>query len=308
MTHLYYFYPMEIFKEIEPLLKQWFNIDRYTKEIAKCIGSSISPSQIMATKIPDEYKNEKGAVDICKYSFDNSDVLRIPISDDFNEDALELFFKDYNIEKATLLYDTLFFLHIYSNTLRKGYSTDSDEAENDYMQYAVGVRPEMLKLYIALTETAETDTVKIRFGNNKAVEVDTMVPWLRDELKEYLDKYLGVKSIKEAKQELLINYTNRMGAPNNWQTNQYIWGVYNLLNETGFIKSQGAGKVSRKQAKFIEDCLMAIHIINIDSNIDANNIRGRLNHLLKNYDSIEQIVEEMCYKSSPNNINGIRLF
>lgn len=308
MTHLYYFYPMEIFKEIEPLLKQWFNIDRYTKEIAKCIGSSISPSQIMATKIPDEYKNEKGAVDICKYSFDNSDVLRIPISDDFNEDALELFFKDYNIEKDTLLYDTLFFLHIYSNTLRKGYSTDSDEAENDYMQYAVGVRPEMLKLYIALTETAETDTVKIRFGNNKAVEVDTMVPWLRDELKEYLDKYLGVKSIKEAKQELLINYTNRMGAPNNWQTNQYIWGVYNLLNETGFIKSQGAGKVSRKQAKFIEDYLMAIHIINIDSNIDANNIRGRLNHLLKNYDSIEQIVEEMRYKSSPNNINGIRLF
>ncbi len=308
MTHLYYFYPMEIFKEIEPLLKQWFNIDRYTKEIAKCIGSSISPSQIMATKIPDEYKNEKGAVDICKYSFDNSDVLRIPISDDFNEDALELFFKDYNIEKATLLYDTLFFLHIYSNTLRKGYSTDSDEAENDYMQYAVGVRPEMLKLYIALTETAETDTVKIRFGNNKAVEVDTMVPWLRDELKEYLDKYLGVKSIKEAKQELLINYTNRMGAPNNWQTNQYIWGVYNLLNETGFIKSQGEGKVSRKQAKFIEDYLMAIHIINIDSNIDANNIRGRLNHLLKNYDSIEQIVEEMRYKSSPNNINGIRLF
>lgn len=308
MTHLYYFYPMEIFKEIEPLLKQWFNIDRYTKEIAKCIGSSISPSQIMATKIPDEYKNEKGAVDICKYSFDNSDVLRIPISDDFNEDALELFFKDYNIEKATLLYDTLFFLHIYSNTLRKGYSTDSDEAENDYMQYAVGVRPEMLKLYIALTETAETDTVKIRFGNNKAVEVDTMVPWLRDELKEYLDKYLGVKSIKEAKQELLINYTNRMGAPNNWQTNQYIWGVYNLLNETGFIKSQGAGKVSRKQAKFIEDYLMAIHIINIDSNIDANNIRGRLNHLLKNYDSKEQIVEEMRYKSSPNNINGIRLF
>ena len=30
--------------------------------------------------------------------------------------------------------------------------------------------------------------------------------------------------------------------------------------------------------------------------------------LLKNYDSIEQIVEEMRYKSSPNNINGIRLF
>ena len=308
MTHQYYSYPMEIFKEIEPLLKQWFNIDRYTKEIAKCIGNSINDKQLITTKIPDEYKKEKGAVDICKYSFDNSDVLRIPISDDFNENALELFFKDYNIEKDSLLYDTLFFLHIYSNTLRKGYSTDSDEAENDYMQYAVGVRPEMLKLYIALNSKTNANSIKIRFGNSKPVEVDTMYPWLREEITEYLHKYLGVETIKEAKQELLMNYASKPGAPNNWQLNQYIWGVYNLLNETGFIKSQGEGKVSRKQAKFIEDYLMAIHIINIDSNIDANNIRSRLNSLMKNYDSIEQIIEDMHYKSSPNNINGTKLF
>jgi hypothetical protein len=261
----------------------------------------------MATQIPDEYKNEKGYYDICKYSFDHSDVLKIPISDDFDSDDLEQFFKDYSIEEDTIIYDILFFMFIYSETLRKDYSTPIDEVENDYLQYAVGVRPEMLKLYIALNSTTAADSIKIRFGNNKPVEVDTMIPWLRDELKEYLDKYLGVKSIKEAKHELLMNYTNRMGAPNNWQTNQYIWGVYNLLNETGFIKSQGAGKVSRKQAKFIEDYLMAIHIINIDSNIDANNIRGRLNHLLKNYDSIEQLTEELHYKSSPNN-NGIKLF
>lgn len=299
---------MEIFKAIEPVLKQCFNIDRYTQEIAKCIGSSISPSQIMATKIPDEYKNEKGSYDICKYSFDYSDVLKIPISDDFDKEDLEQFFKNYDIEKDTLLYDTLFFLCIYNETLRKGYSTDNDEFEYDYMQYAVGVRPEMLKLYIALNSTTNANSIKIRFGDSKPVEVDTKYPWLREELKEYLHKYLGVKSIKEAKQELLINYTTKVGAPHNWQLNQYIWGVYNLLNETGFIKSQGAGKVSRKQAKFIEDYLLATDIINIDSNIDANNIRSRLNSLMKNYDSIEQIIEDMQYKSSPNNINGIRLF
>ena len=307
MAHQCYLYPMERFKGIEPLLKQWFNIDRYTSALSNCISFSITPNQLIKTEFPEEYRNKDGNIDIHRYSFDHSDVIQVPISSDYNTDDLKQFFRDYSIEENTIIYDILFFMFIYSETLRKDYSTPIDEVENDYLQYAVGVRPEMLKLYIALTKTAEKDTVKIRFGNNKAVEVDTMVPWLREELKEYLDKYLGVKSIKEAKQELLMNYTNRMGAPNNWQTNQYIWGVYNLLNETGFIKSQGAGKVSRKQAKFIEDYLMAIHIINIDSNIDANNIRGRLNHLLKNYDSIEQIVEEMRYKSSPNN-NGTKLF
>ena len=219
----------------------------------------------------------------------------------------KVFCQSYNIKGDTLLFDTLAFMFLFNDTSSKKYYTGFDEAEQDFLQYALGVRPEMLKLYIALNSATDADSIKIRFGDNKPVEVDTMVPWLREEMKEYLSKYLGVESIKEAKHELLMNYTNRIGAPNNWQTNQYIWGVYNLLDRTGFIKSLGEGKVSRKQAKFIEDYLMAIHLIDINSNIDANNIRGRLNHLLKNYDSIEQLTEDMHYKSSPNN-NGIRLF
>ena len=206
-----------------------------------------------------------------------------------------------------MLFDTLAFMFLFNDTSNKKYHTGFDEAEQDFLQYALGVRPEMLKLYIALNSATDADSIKIRFGDNKPVEVDTMVPWLREEMKEYLSKYLGVESIKEAKHELLINYTTKVGAPNNWQLNQYIWGIYNLLESSGTIKSKTNRSVSRKQAKFIEDYLMAIHFININSNIDDNNIRSRLNHLLKNYDSIEQLTEDMHYKSSPNN-NGIRLF
>lgn len=307
MAYDSFLFPMATFKEIEPTLKKCFNIDRNTPTIAKCISESITPAELINTKIPETYLLEDNNYDIFAYTLDYAESIRIPISETCNIAEFGFFCQSNNIEDDTLLFDTLAFMFLFNDTSNKKYYTGLDEAEQDFLQYAVGVRPEMLKLYIALTETAETDTIKIRFGNNKTVEVDTMVSWLRDELTEYLDKYLGVKSIKEAKHELLMNYTNRMGAPNNWQINQLVWGVYNLLEETGFIKSQGAGKVSRKQAKFIEDYLMAIHIINIDSNIDANNIRGRLNHLLKNYDSIEQIVEEMRYKSSPNN-NGIKLF
>ena len=81
-----------------------------------------------------------------------------------------------------------------------------------------------------------------------------------------------------------------------------------VLEETGFIRSQSAGKVSRKQAKFIEDFLLAIHLIDIEGNIDDNNIRSRLHSLMKNYDSIEELTEELDYKRSPNNEGGTRLY
>ena len=300
-------YPMDKFKELEPALKQWFNIDRNTTTISKCLSVSFTPDQLMQIQIPEEYHAENGHVDLVRYAYDNSDILAMPLSDEVNADDLEQFFNDYGIEEDTILYDTLLFLFLYNESLKGGFEPAIEEAEYDYMQYAVGVRPEMLKLYIALHEATDADSIKIRFGNGKTVEVDSMIPWLRDEIKEYLHRFLGVESVREAKQELLMNYTNKAGAPQNWKINQYAWGIYNMLEETGFIRSQTAGNVSRKQAKFIEDFLLAIHLIDVEGNIDANNIRSRLTNLIKNYDSIEEITENMRYKSSPNN-NGIRLF
>lgn len=300
-------YPMEKFKELEPSLKKWFNIDKETNVIRKCLSTSFTPTQLMKMRIPEEYRVENGHIDIVRYSYEHSDELIMPISDKASADDFEQFCNDYNVEEDTVLFDTLLFLFVYSETLKSGFDPAIEEAQYDYMQYAIEVRPEMLKLYIALHEATDADTIKIRFGNGKPVEVDSAIPWLRDEMKEYLHKYLGVESIREAKQELLMNYTNKAGAPQNWQINQYSWGMYNMLEETGFIRSQTAGTISRKQAKFIEDFMMAIHLIDVDSKIDANNIRSRLTHLIKNYSSIEEITEEMRYKSSPNN-NGIRRF
>ena len=300
-------YPMEKFKELEPSLKKWFNIDKETNVIRKCLSTSFTPTQLMKMRIPEEYRVENGHIDIVRYSYEHSDELIMPISDKASADDFEQFCNDYNVEEDTVLFDALLFLFVYSETLKSGFDPAIEEAQYDYMQYAIEVRPEMLKLYIALHEATDADTIKIRFGNGKPVEVDSAIPWLRDEMKEYLHKYLGVESIREAKQELLMNYTNKAGAPQNWKINQYAWGIYNMLEEIGFIKSQTAGNVSRKQAKFIEDFLLAIHLIDIEGNIDSNNIRSRLTNLIKNYSSIEEITEEMRYKSSPNS-NGIRRF
>ena len=307
--HLEYSYLMDKFRKLEPMLKQRFNIDRNTSIISKCLSVSLTPDQLMRiqSQIPDDYRGENGYYDIARYTYDYSDVLAMPIRKDVNADDLFEFFNNYGIEEDTILYDTLLFLFVYNESLNGKFDSAIEDAEYDFLQYAVGVRPEMLKLYILLHEASESETIKIRSGNNKSVEVDTEVPWLRDAIKEYLDKYLGVESTKEAKHEYMMNYASKLGAPNNRRVNQFIWGIYGLLEDTGFIKSKTKGKVARKQAKFIEDYLMAIHLIDINSDIDANNIRSRLNYLLKSYDSIEQFTEELHYKSSPNN-NGIKLF
>ena len=294
---------MATFKEIEPTLKKCFNIDRNTPTIAKCISESITANELKKVKIPETYH-----YDIFAFTMDYAESIRIPLSETCSTKDFNNFCQSNNIEYETTLYEILAFMLLFNDTSNKKYYTGLDEAEQDLLQYRIGVRPEMLKLYIALKESKNYEPISIRFGSSKPIKVDNDIPWLREELERYLDKYLGVADIREAKREYLMNYAHKEGAPNNWKLNRYIWGIYNLLEETGFIRSQTAGKVSRKQAKFIEDFLIAIHLIDADSKVDDNNIRSRLHNLMKNYDSIEELTEELDYKSSPNNIGGTRLF
>jgi hypothetical protein len=199
-------------------------------------------------------------------------------------------------------------MHLFNDTSNKKYSTDLDQVEQEYSEYDLYVRPELLKLYMALKENKKVKPITIRLGSSKSIKVDNKIPWFREELERYLHTYLGVADLTEAKLEYFTNYDPKEGAPNDRKLNRYIWGIYNLLEETGTIKAKTEKTVSRKQAKFIEDFLMAIHLIDMESNLDANNIRSRLNHLIKKHGSIEKFTKDLDYKRSPNNEGGTRLY
>ena len=306
MAEKYYPFPMATFKEIEPMLKKCFNIDRHTSVLEKCLFYSISPEERL--KIPETYLLEDGETDVFAYTMDYAEWLIIPISETCSTKDFNIFCQSNNVEGDTSLYATLAFMLLFNDTSNKKYSTDLDREEQENSKYDLYVRPELLKSYIALKENQTLEPITIKFGTSKPIKVDNDIPWLREELERYLDKYLGVADLTEAKREYLTNYAHKEGAPNNWKLNRYIWGIYNLLEETGTIKAKTEKTVSRKQAKFIENFLMAIHLIDVESNIDDNNIRSRLHSLMKNYDSIEELTEESQYKSSPNNKGGIRLY
>ena len=307
MCNLYYF-SAKTFKEIEPTLKRCFNIDRYTPEIDNCIFYSKNPQMLINVSIPEEYFDEEGCFDESSYLLEHINEIIIPVGDTFNIENFIKFYKDYQLKVGTHFFEILFFMLLYYQNGKKGFSTDLEAAAEDELQYSIEVRPELLELFIALEESKKNDPISIRLGSSKPIVLDKKVPWLREELARYLNKYLGVANLKEARREYLMNYTNKEGAPNNWKLNRYIWGVYNLLEETGTIKAKTERTVSRKQAQFIEDYLLAIGLINLDSKIDANNIRSRLNSLMKNYDSIKELTEDLQYKTSPNNEGGTRLF
>ena len=307
MCNLYYF-SAKTFKEIEPTLKRCFNIDRYTPEIDNCIFYSKDSQIMINVSIPEEYFDEEGCFDESSYLLEHINEIIIPVGDTFNIENFIKFYKDYQLKVGTHFFDILFFMFLYYQNNNKAFSTDLEMVKEDELQYSIEVRPELLELFIALEENKKNKPITIRFGSSKPIVVDKKVPWLREELVRYLHKYLGVASLKEAKREYLMNYAHKEGAPNNWKLNRYIWGVYNLLEETGTIKAKTERTVSRKQAKFIEDYLFAIGLINLDSKIDEHNIRSRLNSLMKNYDSIEELTENLDYKSSPNNEDGTRLY
>ena len=306
MAYDYFLFPMATFKEIEPMLKKCFNIDRHTSVLEKCLFYSISPEQRL--KIPETYLLEDGETDVLAYTMDYAESLIIPISETCSTKDFNKFCQSNNIEYGTTLYEILAFLLLFNDTSNKKYSTDLDAVEQEDSEYDLYVRPELLKLYIALKENKNNEPITIKFGSSKAIKVDNKTPWLREELARYLNTYLGVANLKEAKWEYRMNYAPKIGASNNWKLNRNIWGIYNLLEETGTIKAKTKRTVSRKQAKFIEDYLMAIHLIDADSKVDDNNIRSRLNSLMKNYESIAELTEDLHYKRSPNNEDGTRLF
>ena len=144
------------------------------------------------------------------------------------------FCSKYSIEKHSLLAKALSFVKLFFPI------ETANDLDTEYWEYVTMVRPEMLKLYIALHSGEHRFNQKCRVAFDKGgVNVDTKRPWLQMELERYLDKYLGVKNVKEAEKELLVIYGGKLGPKLNKDEAQIIWGTYHLLQQSDQFKSDG---------------------------------------------------------------------
>lgn len=289
--------PMSAFLIIEPMTKECYGIDRHT--ISGHICDSVDARTLKDDPRVSEYCNEDNTVDLFSYAMNTIENIIIPVADEYDMEEFSQFYEGYPVDDS-ISRAVLQFMYILTMNRRKDRLTNSEEAENGYWEYVRYIRPEMLRLYIALQKNHLRSQCKITIGNDKPVIIDKQAPWAQIALENYLNKFLGVDSLKDAERELMTIYGKKTGVPLDKEETRYMWGTYQLLQTIPAIKSKKEKSVTNEQSRFITDYLILNKMLDLDE-ADSNNIRVRLKHFLKDYDTLKELLDEQDYKTSPNN-------
>lgn len=308
-------------KAVLPILEECygFKIHEISSELSKVYDKHIHEERLNKELVAKCSYEENGHrhIRVTDYVLETDDKMTIPTTKDFKEKSKgiislckEYFERDEETYKknACILVFMAAILNRDQNELC--FDCDMDEINWNIDTYNRDVRPDLLRLYIARHKgkTKYHKSCYVKFGYTaEAVEIQTQFPWFEKALDHYLYKYLGVKDVEEAQKELQNVYGERVGAKLDKKAARYIWGTYHFSQTTSTIKSRSKNSVTNKQSRFIHKYLEILELIDpID--VEPISIRGRLNHLLKQYNSIEELLNEHPYKDSPNNDNYLKLF
>ena len=322
-------FTMEEFIRLEPRLKKWFGIDRNNPYIQELFGNYAS-IKLDESSNKERYMNEKGHYDVKAYAEAHFEALakeELPmrISTDTYLHIIEDFCEknQLGITEKDEAYQVL--LYAYALLMRSRMETTEATLEDmnyEYQEYIHAVRPDMLKLYIGLHHNdSQNGKVKnyhkrcrISFGDLSPIKIDEQTPWFQMALDRYLEKYLGVKSVKEAEQELNVVYGKTVGAKPNVTAIRYMWGTYHLLQDIPNCKSKAEKSVTKRQGRIIADLLNRFNLIeykekeSFSDYMDGERIRTSLKYYLMQYDSIDEIIKSQQYRVSPNNTDSSRYY
>ena len=311
------------------MLKVTFDIPTIQKlypELNRCFGFTYDDisnelTQVYTKKVfhltPEEKElanqcksNDDWGVDAVKFALATTENIVVTVPDSFNPKTIMESYvtKLYNEDFASC---ALIFMAalLYRDRITEVPISEGEYDDMLYQQYIHEVRPDMLKLYIALNQPKQkkgkdfiTD-IKITAGGNSPIAINNKDSWFENKLNEYLHQYLGVNSLEEAQDELHFIYGDKKVGSKKINPIQslYIWGTYQLLQDT-HLKSVKEKVPTRPQANLIESYLRAIELIEADDvDTDANNIRSRLSYFLNRYDTAEALLDYKTFKLSPYN-------
>ena len=320
---------MEEFIRLEPRLKKWFGIDRNNPYLQE-LFSNYASIKLKEASDKERYINEKGHYDVNAYAEAHFETLakeemsmRISTNTYLHtiEDLCEK--NQLGITEKDEVYQVL--LYAYALLMRSRLETTEPPLEDmnyEYQEYIHAIRPDMLKLYIGLHHNdSQNDNIRkchklcrISFGDLSPIKIDEQTPWFQMALDRYLEKYLGVKSVKEAEQELNVVYGKNVGAKPNVTAIRYMWGTYHLLQDIPNCKSKAEKSVTKRQGRIIADLLNRFNLIeykekeSFSDYMDGERIRTSLKYYLMQYDSIDEIIKSQQYRVSPNNTDSSRYY
>lgn len=307
-------------KKLYPELNKCFGFtyDDISNELTQVYAKKVFNLTQEEKELANQCKSEDGwGVDAVKFALATNENIVVTVPDSFNPATIMESYaaKLQNEESAScalLFMATL----LYRNRITEVSISEGEYDDMLYQQYIHEVRPDMLKLYIALNQPKQkkgkdfiTD-IKITAGGNSPIAINNKDSWFENKLNEYLHQYLGVNSLEEAQDELHFIYGDKKVGSKKIDPIQslYIWGTYQLLQDT-HLKSVKEKVPTRPQANLIESYLRAIELIEADDvDTDANNIRSRLSYFLNRYDTAEALLDYKTFKLSPYNIGGTKLW
>lgn len=307
-------------KKLYPELNRCFGFtyDDISNELTQVYAQKVFNLTPEEKELANQCKSDDGwGVDAVKFALATNENIAVAVPDSFNPKAIVESYaaKLHNEELAScalLFMATL----LYRDRITEAPISEGEYDDMQYQQYIHEVRPDMLKLYIALNQPKQKNgkelntEIRIAAGGNSPILINNKDSWLENKLNEYLHQYLGVNSLEEDQDELHFIYGDKKVGSKKIDPIQslYIWGTYQLLQDT-HLKSVKEKVPTRPQANLIESYLRAIELIEADDvDTDANNIRSRLSYFLNRYDTAEALFEHKTFKLSPNNINGTRLW
>lgn len=298
-------------KQAESELMRCFDIDHacFCDELQSLFTSKYMSVKDGNLQFPSDYSKDAIALD--EYVWQRAEydlILLIPDTVDLNiSKFLERYFKSKKVGDRQVM-QTLEFLTCVHYRNSRVVMTDWDAEVEDFYKYARFIRPDMLKLYIALNTDRKFKDEKVRIAlhDNPPIHLDNFEQWFETVLSRYLDRYLGVTSVGEAQQELDEIYGKKKGKRfDNKRATEYMWGIYHLLENSESLNTRNKKAVSRKVCEFIINYLEYIGIPMIPENStlpdEIDTVKGQLTYLLSHYATIQDLKNDKIFKCSPNN-------
>ena len=307
-------------KKLYPELNRCFGFtyDDISNELAQVYTTKVFNLTPEEKELANQCKSDDGlGVDAVKFSLATNENIAMAVPDSFNpKTIMESYAPKLHNEELPSCALLFMAALLYRDRITEVPMSEGEYDDMQYQQYIHEVRPDMLKLYIALNQPKQKNgkdfntDIKIAAGGNSPIVINNKDSWLENRLNEYLHQYLGVSNLEEAQKELDFIYGNKTVGNKKIDPIQslYIWGTYQLLQNT-HLKSTKEKVPTRPQANLIESYLRVIKLIKTDDvDTDANNIRSRLKYFLSRYDTVEALLDYRTFRLSPYNIGGTKFW
>lgn len=301
-------------KTLYPKLNKYygFTYDDISEELSQVYNNKMLHFTPEEKELADQCRSMGGGRIVpAEFALLTQEVIGIKVTENFSDTlkSLEELYHNYKIAEsdngAEVCYILSFMAAIFNRDLNYLLdNTEAGSAQEVYNKYAYKIRPDMLKLYIALCQKKRqiSDKLKISIQGNSPTELENYERWFEEMLKNYLNQYLGVTSEREAKTELDTLYSEKRGKKaNNFYINYIFTSIFLFVQD--FIIQSEPNKVTIEQCKFLHSYFTSLNLIKPeDKNYNLNNLQSTIKSLISsNMNPLRSYKLTKQYRASSNN-------